>query len=309
MINLTLPELNGLLLLDKPAGLTSFDLVRQTRNILKQKAVGHIGTLDPLAVGLMGLLLGQATRLAEYLSGMEKTYLAVVTLGLLTETDDITGPVVSEHSGPYPSGKEIESALNSLAGPIAQVPPTYSAVKVGGQRAYKAARAGRPLDLAPREVRLFDFKLIAYEAPQVTLWVRVSSGFYIRSLARDLGQKLGLSGGAVRELKRESIGPFELSRALKPPFSRDEAEKCLLGPEAVLVAMPRIKVDQAGAGKIRQGRGIYLTEENIPAVCGPKGRYKILGPDERLVAVGRIDSEAEFEPHRPFLRPVRVFKP
>ncbi|MDR3134886.1 MAG: tRNA pseudouridine(55) synthase TruB, partial [Deltaproteobacteria bacterium] len=190
-------ELNGLLLVDKPSGLTSHDLVARVRRVAGTKACGHAGTLDPMATGLLLVLVGPATKLSAYLAESEKSYLGEIRLGLVTDTLDATGRTISAWPGPFPVRERVASALKQMEGPSEQVPPLFSAIKVNGQAAYKAARAGKELDLKPRPVTAFRLSLEAYEPPLATVTAMVSKGYYVRSMARDLGLALGLGGGSL----------------------------------------------------------------------------------------------------------------
>ncbi|MDR2142497.1 MAG: tRNA pseudouridine(55) synthase TruB [Deltaproteobacteria bacterium] len=251
-------ELSGLLLLDKPSGPTSFSLVREVRRIAGQRAVGHLGTLDPLATGLLGALLGPATRLADQLMGLDKTYLARVVVGLATSTDDVTGQVWRNWTGPWPSEAQARAALSSFLGPSSQRPPAYSAIKRGGQVAHRAARAGRPLELMARPVVAHRLDFLSWEPPEIVFRAQVSSGYYIRSLARDLGESLGLGGGALKELRREVIGPFVLTPGQAMPQDRAELADRLLSPRAALMGWPEVILTEDETRLVRQGQPVSL---------------------------------------------------
>jgi tRNA pseudouridine55 synthase len=297
--------LNGLLLIDKPTGPTSFNLVQKIRRVTGQKSVGHIGTLDPLATGLMGLLLGQATKLSPYLGGLEKTYQTTVILGLLTDTLDVTGQTVSQHTGPWPGKEDIEAALDFFKGPFEQMPPAYSAVKIAGKPAYKIARSGKTPALSPRKTELLEYRLTDWSAPEATFSVRVTSGFYIRSLARDLGDRLGLGGGSVKHLRRQSIGGFSLTQAVNIPETREEVIDRLLTPCVALGHWPEIEVTPGNAQRLKHGQGLCLDNvlDNLIGLS-----VKITCPVGQLLAIGRVELSADSLPQRPFLRPLRVFE-
>ncbi|MDR1871765.1 MAG: tRNA pseudouridine(55) synthase TruB [Deltaproteobacteria bacterium] len=311
--------INGLILVDKPSGPTSFDLVKAIRKVSGQKSVGHIGTLDPLATGLMGLVLGTATRLASYLTGHDKTYLATVVLGLQTDTDDVTGAVLGQFIGQYPSKEEVQKALASFVGTLDQRPPNYSAKKVGGKTAHKLARAGENVELASQKVTAYALTLEAYNPPVVVFRAKVSAGYYIRSLARDLGQELGLGGGALKALRRERIGDFGLEEARGLPQSRAELLARLISPRAALAGWPEVLVSALEAEKLAHGQGVRLAN-NLTALSllGPnEGRknplVKIIEPQDQLLGLGYLEppimGDLGQEPPGPFLRPSRVFKP
>ena len=302
-------ERQGLLLIDKPRDLTSHDVVARLRRLAGQKKIGHTGTLDPLATGLLAVLLGPATRLAPYLTEMGKTYQGRLELGLVTDTDDAAGRVLSRHPGPWPTESEVRRALKNGEGEVAQVPPAFSAVQVAGRRAYRAALAGDPLALQPRRVTAFRLELIRYEPPALYFAATVSSGYYIRALARDLGRDLGLEGGALTELKRTAIGPWTLDQAWTLEEVADWAEdawRARLRPAAeALPHWPTLVLAKPGlAGHFTQGR-------RLPA-AGSAGRYKIMDDQGRLLGLGQIENGAApaggaSQPREPFLRPLRVF--
>lgn len=212
----------------KPAGPTSHDVVDIARRALDQKRVGHLGTLDPFAEGLLVVVVGRATRLAPYAAGWKKCYEGVIRLGSVTTTDDRTGAVTATSEGWRSVDLEqIRAAAAGLTGDIEQRPPAFSAVKVGGVRAYQKARRGEPVEVAPRRVTVFEFTLTSWHAPDVTFRATVSAGTYLRSLARDLGDRLGC-GGHLAELRRTAVGPFRLedavpAEALTPAHVRDPA--------------------------------------------------------------------------------------
>jgi tRNA pseudouridine55 synthase len=211
--------MDGLLLIDKPAGWSSFDAVAKVRGILKvgtgQKVkVGHTGTLDPLATGLLVLTVGTYCRRAQEFSGMDKTYEAAMTLGMTSTTGDDEGdktPVSSR----IPSEEEVQEALKKFEGDIMQTPPAYSAIKVGGKRAYQLARAGKQVNLEPRPARINSLTLSNYSYPTVTFVASVGSGTYIRSLVEDIGDALG-TGAYMSGLRRTRVGNFDLKDAVGP---------------------------------------------------------------------------------------------
>jgi tRNA pseudouridine55 synthase len=302
------PAIDGLLLVDKNSGLTSHDLVNQVRKIAGQKKVGHAGTLDPMATGLMAVLLGSATRLEPWLAKSSKSYLATVRLGLSTDSLDVTGQTLSDWDGPWPGPSEAASALRALEGPSLQVPPSFSAIKVAGRPAYKSARAGSPVDLPPRAVEAFSLRLLGYRPPLMELEASVSSGYYVRSLARDLGLALGLGGGALQSLRRLSIGDFGLDSASALPMSRDALLERLLSPRQALGRMPELGPRPEALRAICSGLRIPSPPGAAP------GQYKIIAPGGHLAALAEISSPGGAdalarEPLGPFLRPLRVFMP
>ncbi len=254
---------HGILNLYKPAGVTSHDMVSRVRGILREKRVGHAGTLDPAAVGVLPVCVGQATRVVEYLSDARKVYCAEIGLGLTTDTYDGEGVVTAVNDVPDFSLEEIERAADNLRGPIMQLPPIYSAIKVGGQPLYKAARAGTAanIEIQPRPVEIHRLTINAWVRPWLRIWVDCSKGTYIRSLAHDLGQLLGC-GGFMHSLVRVQSGPFHLSRSvtleeLEAAVQAGRVEDDILQPlDTVLGEWPAWIVDDATATRLRQGRNL-----------------------------------------------------
>jgi tRNA pseudouridine55 synthase len=276
------PSLNGLLVLDKPAGITSRDAVDLAQQWLPRGTkIGHTGTLDPLATGVLVVCLGVATRVTEYVQDMAKTYRAVVHLGGRSDTDDADGTITSIEVTSLPDRAAVETALRCFVGEIEQVPPAYSAAKVSGRRAYDLARLGRVVDLAPRRVRVYGIDLLACEYPQLEMEVRCGRGTYIRSLARDLGERLGC-GGYIEALRRTRVGPFSAEDAV--PLATDGALvlKKVLPVAAAVSELPRVMLDEATVAKLRQGQAVAAP----PTDAGAVAVFDLRGG---LVAVARIE--------------------
>lgn len=256
----------GILLVDKPAGPTSHDVVEHVRKAAGIRRVGHAGTLDPFASGLLLLLLGSATRLSEYFLGMEKGYEATLRLGMETDSWDLEGEVIREDPGWHRiTGKEIEAALADLRGQILQTPPVYSAKKIRGEAAHRRVRRGEEVVLDPVEVTVLDLTLTGIQLPFVHLKVLCSSGTYVRALARDLGRALGV-GGHLTALRRTSIGSFSVSEAsLLPALGDPSAVLGALIPSAPALAhLPAVEVEPAQAARIRQGQFLPLVGNDPP---------------------------------------------
>lgn len=200
----------GLLLVDKPAGMTSHDVVQHVRRVYGERSIGHLGTLDPFATGLLVLLLGRATRLATFIDTEPKVYVAIIKFGEETDTDDATGTVIC--AAPTPRESDIRSAVDALTGTIAQVPPAYSAKSVDGTRAYDAARRGQPLDLAAVSVTVHQWELGKLADDSLSAVITCSGGTYIRALARDLG-RLTSSAAHLGSLRRTRVGGFDVRDA------------------------------------------------------------------------------------------------
>jgi tRNA pseudouridine55 synthase len=253
--------MNGWLLVDKPDGVSSHDVVQSARGWLRQRRVGHTGTLDPLATGLLVLCLGAATRLSEYLLGQSKEYRAVVRLGQTTDTYDADGEVTA--TLPVKVGlSEVTAALHQFRGEIEQTPPAFSAIKSAGQRAYKLAREGKAVWLPARSVRIEQLSVIDFEAPDVTLELACSAGTYVRSLAHDLGQALGC-GAHLAALRRTIVGPFSLRQAhsteeLEEAFCAGRGEHHVLSPGAALGGWPEIRLQGEDVRSLRHGNPVTV---------------------------------------------------
>lgn len=211
-----LPYLNGqVILIDKPLGWTSFDVVRKVRNLTRIKKVGHAGTLDPLATGLLIVCTGRFTKEINRYMGMEKEYTGTFTIGAITPTYDLESEPIQQRPFQHVTAADIESAVQQLTGPIMQVPPQHSAIKKDGQPVYLAARKGKEVQLEPRPVNIYSFEITSIELPVLHFKVVCSTGTYIRSLANDLGHLLG-TGGYLSSLRRTRIGEFKAADALSP---------------------------------------------------------------------------------------------
>ncbi|MHB1326999.1 MAG: tRNA pseudouridine(55) synthase TruB [Gemmatimonadales bacterium] len=260
-------------MVDKPAGITSHDVVATVRKRLGTRAVGHTGTLDPFATGLLVLVLGSATRLARYIENTTKTYRAEARLGFATDSDDVTGePLGPEFSGVWPSQEQVQNVLAAQVGPGQQRPPAYSAKQVGGVRSHAVARRGGRLDLAPVPVMVHQLTLLSYQPPMLTFRVAVSAGTYIRALARDAGEQLG-TGAHLTVLRRESVGAFGVDQAV--PLA-DVSAEALVPPVALIAHLPQVVMDEAAAARLRHG-------QRIPGAVG-SGPTALIS-DGQLVAI------------------------
>lgn len=203
-----LPDLSGILIIDKPPGMTSHDVVARVRRQVGMKRVGHGGTLDPFATGVLVVAVGRATRVLQYVQSSHKSYLADVTLGVETDSGDVDGHVTSRlMSEVWPTREDVVEALHGFVGVIQQTPPVYSAIKIGGRKLYEMARAGEPVEIPTRTVTVHSIDLLDYNPPDVRILVHCGTGTYVRSIARDLGASLG-TGGYCRQLRRLKNGPF-----------------------------------------------------------------------------------------------------
>jgi tRNA pseudouridine55 synthase len=269
---------SGILLVDKPGGMTSHDVVARVRKALGTRKVGHAGTLDPMATGLLLLGVDSATRLLTYLVGLDKGYSATIRLGVATDTDDAEGAVIATMDAAPVTRERIDAGVAALTGPIAQVPSSFSAVKIDGRRSYDRARAGEEVVLAPRNVTISRFDVLdeRREAGFVDLDVDVecSSGTYVRALARDLGAGLGV-GGHLTALRRTSIGGFAVMDAV----SLDAVDVAALRPPAAIAAQlfPTATLDGAQALDLAHGKRIPLSVADAPVVAAVTADGRLAG--------------------------------
>jgi tRNA pseudouridine55 synthase len=269
---------------DKPSGPTSHDVVVRVRRTFRTRAVGHTGTLDPFATGLLVLLLGGATRLARFVEASPKTYRAVARLGVRTETDDRTGAALGEPMDPGGLAEAtVRQAVATLAGTRRQRPPAYSAKHVAGERSYRLARRGRAVELAEVPVTVHRIELLEWRPPEATFRATVSSGTYVRALARDLGDSLGV-GGHLVELRREAIGRLSVDDAV--PLDRLAPDTPLVPLRPVLGDLPAVALDDAERAAVRHGRAVVDRWAERRAEDGP---VALLGEGD-VVAVARPES-------------------
>jgi tRNA pseudouridine55 synthase len=270
---------SGIVLVDKPGGMTSHDVVARARRALGTRKVGHAGTLDPMATGLLLLGVDSATRLLTYLVGLGKVYSATIRLGVATDTDDAEGEIITTADASAVTRAAIDTAIDALRGEIAQVPSTYSAIKVAGRRSYDRARGGEEVVLDPRRVTISRFDVLAErrESKTVDLDVVVacSSGTYIRALARDLGAALGV-GGHLTALRRQSIGPFEVADAAavvdEPDANRPAFTAAMREPAAIARTLfPAAELDAAQAVDLAHGKRVALPIADAPVVAAIAG--------------------------------------
>lgn len=267
---------DGLLLVDKPAGMTSHDAVALARRALGTRRIGHTGTLDPFATGLLVLLAGRATRLARWASGEPKVYEATIRFGTATDTDDATG--VATASAPVPALDAIESAIHSLTGAIAQRPPAFSAKQVAGVRAYDAARAGEPLELEPAQVEVHRWEILAWEAPDLRVRITCGGGTYIRALGRDLGELTGSAAHLVA-LRRLRSGAFDVGTAV--PAGAIDRETPVRPLRDAVPALPVVTLDADAAIRVRHGNPVAATDVGAGPVALVDASGELLAIAER----------------------------
>jgi tRNA pseudouridine55 synthase len=277
---------DGFLRLVKPPGMTSHDVVAYVRRVLGTRAVGHTGTLDPAAAGLLVLTVGTATRLGEYLLDGDKAYRAEATLGLRTSTADAEGEVISRTSAAGVSEVQVAEALRALEGPLVMRPPAHSAVRVGGRRLYEMARAGTQVEAPERHVHIHETRLLEFapgDLATVLFDVTCSKGTYVRSLAEMLGERLGV-GGTLSALIRTRVGPHELSDAVTLEELAEQPQACLLPPEQALPHLAQLVLDVGRQAGFLHGNPVPVAEG---APCDEP--LLVLSHDGRLLGIGRIE--------------------
>lgn len=275
--------MDGVLVVDKPAGPTSHDVVDRVRRALRTRRVGHTGTLDPFATGVLPVCVGRATRLARFLSGGEKEYVATVRLGFGTTTDDRTGEPLGAPVPVDVAPEALTAALEGLVGSFDQVPPAFSAKHVGGRRLYELARRGESVPRAAARVTVHAVRLLARDGDEVEIAVRCSSGTYVRALARDLGEGLG-TGGHLTALRRTRSGEFDLSRAVRgDDLSR--ASEALIGLGQLLTDLPAVTVAAEGRRLVGHGRELGPGDVVAGFPQGPVERVRVLDESGALLAL------------------------
>lgn len=272
----------GLVVVDKPAGMTSHDVVSRVRKILGTRKVGHAGTLDPMATGVLVLGVQRGTKLLGHLALDTKAYLATIRLGAATNTDDAEGEVLARTDASAVEEEDIRSGIAALTGDLQQVPSAVSAVKVNGRRAYELARSGEDVELAARPVTVSRFDLLASHREEdridLDVLVECSSGTYVRALARDLGESLGV-GGHLARLRRTRVGPFGLAQATPLEQLAERPALSMDLDRAVATAFPRVDVDRATARALMHGQPV--------AAAGIPDTYGAFSPDGTAVALLR----------------------
>lgn len=278
---------SGIIIIDKPAGWTSMDVCAKLRGMFHEKRVGHAGTLDPMATGVLPVFIGRATRAVEFAAGSDKEYIAGIRLGMVTNTQDTTGEVLEER-GASVTREELSALLPRFTGDIQQLPPMWSAVKVNGKKLYELARKGKEVERRPRPVTIRALEVLDGGAPEgsdFVLRVVCSKGTYVRTLCHDIGQALGC-GGCMSALRRVKAAGFTLEdsvtlEAVQAAVDRGEGEFLLLPVDACFAGVPVLVLKTAGAEKkIRNGAA--LAARDIP-----DGEYRVYGADKTFLALGR----------------------
>jgi tRNA pseudouridine55 synthase len=280
---------NGLLVIDKPGGMTSHDVVGRLRRITGESSIGHLGTLDPMATGVLPLLLGKYTRLAQYFNSAEKSYTGTIRFGFATDTYDAEGEATGLDLWPEMGSSLtldlIRAAASRFHGEIEQMPPVYSAKKIGGQPAYKLAREGKPVELKSALIHITSFEISALEGQEASFQMSISAGGYVRSVAHELGQELGC-GAHLSSLRRTRAGVFTLDDA-----HRLEGVEALAGnletlcihPRTLLPEMPAVTADEQTLGRLRNGAQANLPEfSHAPLVKVFAGQWELVGIAKRV---------------------------
>jgi len=299
----------GFLVVDKPVAWTSHDVVDAARRWLGTRRVGHLGTLDPLATGVLPLAIREATKLVPYVAPGEKVYVGTIRLGTSTDTYDAEGRVTREHDGPLPSEAAVRKALMGFVGETLQVPPMFSSVKRHGVPLHRLARRGEEVERSPRPVRIHEIRMHHYAPPEIGIEVRCAPGTYVRTLAHDLGELLGC-GAHLSGLRRTRSDPFSLEQALTPEAcealaARGGLDAALVAPDVAL-GLPRVRLTATQARRVSNGGDVAVGEARGELERGPLpkpgDRVSALAPDGSLVAV------MELRPDRK-LHPLRVLAP
>lgn len=290
--------MNGILVIDKPAGPTSFDVVRRVRSLLKVEKAGHTGTLDPLATGVLPICVGAATKIAGFITERKKSYDALIRLGIETDTLDAAGQPVAQAPVPHLSAPLLEAVLAKFRGSYLQVPPMFSAIKVAGKRLHQLARAGQTIPREPRPVEVYELALRDFSSTDVAISLTCSKGFFVRALARDIGRELGC-GGHLKGLRRTASGPFTVEQALTLQKLAELASRSdggqavrreMISLNDALIDMPAIQVSVADSQRVAHG---------VPIECATgTGRVRVLGPDGALLAIAELGKGPRLHYHR-----------
>ena len=275
--------MNGIILIDKPQGWTSHDVVGKLRGILHERRIGHSGTLDPLATGLLVVFIGRATRAVEFAEADRKEYIAGLRLGMSTDTQDITGRIISKETD-IPDEPEVRIAIERFRGELEQIPPMYSAVKIGGKKLYELARKGESIERKPRHITIFGLEITGRSDNDYILDVVCSKGTYIRTLCHDIGTALGC-GGCMSSLRRTKSGVFSVDNAytiaeIQKAADRGEEEKLLLPIDTLFAGYPKLSVDADSEKKLKNGC--------IINTYSPDGRFRVYSEDGEFLLLGDV---------------------
>jgi tRNA pseudouridine55 synthase len=286
---------NGLLVVDKPEGLTSHDVVAKLRRITGERSIGHLGTLDPMVTGVLPLVLGRFTRLAQYFSSAEKSYIGAVRFGFATDTYDAEGAVAGPRVEPGLTLERVRAAASRFHGEMQQMPPPFSAKKIAGTPAYKLARAGKPVELKAAVIRITSFEIVEMEGTEARFAMSISSGGYVRSVAHELGKDLGC-GAHLSSLRRTRAGPFSLDEACalevleRVAGNAPALETLCIHPRNLLPEMPAVTGDDFALGRLRNG-----AQANLPELSAAP-LVRVFANQRELVGIARRVAGTLFQP-------------
>ena len=273
--------MNGIVIVDKPQGWTSQDVTARLRRVFNTRRIGHGGTLDPMATGVLPVFVGRATRSVEFFEHAEKTYETVLRLGLTTDTEDISGTVLSEQDA-FVTGEQLEAVLQKFRGEIMQVPPMYSALKINGQKLVDLARKGREVERQPRPITIHELTLLGMEADGIHLRVRCSKGTYIRTLCKDIGEALGC-GGCMAALRRVTAGEYTIEESvpLQTLLETEDPEQYLRPVDSMFRNYPAVTLTEKQELRCRNGNSFSIQLED--------GTYRAYGKDGEFLMLAKVD--------------------
>jgi len=290
-------DVDGILLLDKPVGISSNKALQNARHLFEANKAGHTGSLDPLASGLLPICFGEATKFSNYLLDASKSYRACCQFGKTTSTGDAEGDIISESPVQVDAG-DIQRVLARLTGNVDQIPPMYSAVKHKGQRLYKLARQGKVIDRSPRQIKIYSLEMISFSDNTLEFDVHCSKGTYIRTLAEDIGKALGC-GAFLAKLERTGVHPFWENVCYSLDQLRDIAEqgldsldRCLLPVNSALADLPEFILDSLTVSYLKQGRAVQTNSAIRP------GLLNLVGENGQFIGIGEVDSDGSISPKR-----------
>ena len=274
--------MNGIVIIDKPAGWTSQDVVSKLRGALHTKRIGHGGTLDPMATGVLPVFVGRATRAVEFFEHAEKTYEATLRLGITTDTEDTSGTVLEEKEVSV-TRQQLEAVLENFRGEISQIPPMYSALKINGQKLCDLARKGKEVERKPRKITIFALDLLDFDGQTARIRVHCSKGTYIRTLCKDIGEALGC-GGCMEELRRTAAGSYTIENAIPLQTLVDcpRPEDCLLAVDTIFTQHPAVTLTAKQELRCRNG--------NSFSIALPDGTYRAYGENGEFLMLAKVES-------------------
>lgn len=273
--------MDGIVIVDKPAGWTSQDVVSKLRGVFKTRRIGHGGTLDPMATGVLPVFVGRATRAVEFFEHAEKTYEATLRLGITTDTEDITGTVLEEKPVTVTEEQFLQT-LEAFRGEISQIPPMYSAIKVGGKKLYDLARQGKEVERKPRKITIFRLQCLAFEKDSALLRIHCSKGTYIRTLCKDIGQACGC-GGTMAALRRVTAGEYEIAQAvtMEALINAEDPGAFLLPTDSLFGEYPAVILTEKQTLRCRNG--------NAFSVSTAPGTYRAYSPEGEFLMLAKVE--------------------